>query len=116
VEGVSDKEMKYRHRYLDLICDDRSKQRFIMRSLIIAMIRSMLANRRFIEERIPHLSSLLVEDTATLIADVDVVVVGYQSPEFVAAVQQLRPDQTVVDLVRLAKEVQTPAKYVGICW
>jgi GDP-mannose 6-dehydrogenase len=74
------------------------------------------ANRRFIDERIPHLSSLLVEDTATLIADADVIVVGYQSPEFVAALQQLRPDQTVVDLARLAKKVSTPAKYVGICW
>ena len=74
------------------------------------------ANKRYIDEHIPHLSSLLVEDTAALIADAEVIVVGYQSPEFIAALQQLRPDQTVVDLARLAKKVATPAKYVGICW
>ena len=82
----------------------------------VSTSRLIGANRRFIEERIPHLSSLLVEDTSTLIANADVIVVGYQSPEFVAAMQQLRPDQTVVDLARLAKHVETPAKYVGICW
>jgi GDP-mannose 6-dehydrogenase len=82
----------------------------------VATSRLIGANRRFIEERIPHLSSLLVEDTGTLIADAEVIVVGYQSPEFVEAVQQLRPDQTVVDLARLAKHVRTPASYVGICW
>lgn len=82
----------------------------------VAMSRLIGANRRFIDERIPHLSSLLVEDTDTLIADADVVVIGYSTPEFVAAVQRLRPHQVVVDLARLAKSVDTPARYDGICW
>ena len=82
----------------------------------VATSRLIGANRRFIEERIPHLSSLLVEETTTLIADAEVIVVGYQSPEFVEALQQLRPDQTVVDLARLATHVRTPANYIGICW
>jgi GDP-mannose 6-dehydrogenase len=82
----------------------------------VSTSRLIGANRKFIEEHIPHLSSLLVEDTMTLISDADVIVVGYQSPEFVAAMEHLRPDQTVVDLARLAKQVKTPAKYEGICW
>ena len=82
----------------------------------VSTSRLIGANRRFIEEHIPHLSSLLVEDDETLVANVDVIVVGYQSPEFVAAMETLRPDQTVVDLARLAKQVTTPARYDGICW
>jgi GDP-mannose 6-dehydrogenase len=82
----------------------------------IAMSRLIGANRRFIDEHIPHLSSLLVDTTDALVADADVVVIGYSTPEFVAAVQRLRPDQVVVDLARLAKTVDTPAHYEGICW
>jgi GDP-mannose 6-dehydrogenase len=74
------------------------------------------ANRRFIDEHIPHLSSLLVDDTKELVADADVIVVGYQSPEFATVLESLRPDQTVIDLARLAHHVSTPARYEGICW
>jgi GDP-mannose 6-dehydrogenase len=82
----------------------------------VATSRLIGANRRFIDEHIPHLSSLLVPDTDSLIKDADVIVVGYQSPEFVEALRRLRPEQTVVDLARLAKAVETPAHYEGICW
>jgi GDP-mannose 6-dehydrogenase len=82
----------------------------------VATSRLIGANRRFIEERIPHLSSLIVEDASELAAQSEVVVVGYQSPEFVSVVARLRPDQAVVDLARLARPVATPARYEGICW
>ena len=82
----------------------------------ISTSRLIGANRRFIEEHIPHLSSLLVEDIDALIANAEVIVVGYKSPEFSAVLKRLRPEQTVVDLARLAKTVDTPARYEGICW
>jgi len=82
----------------------------------VSTSRLIGANRRFIDEHIPHLSSLLVTDTDSLIKDADVIVVGYQSPEFAEALRRLRPEQIVVDLARLAKAVDTPAHYEGICW
>jgi GDP-mannose 6-dehydrogenase len=82
----------------------------------VATSRLIGANRRFMEEHIPHLSSLLVSSTEELTAGVDVIVVGYQSSEFSVALQSLRADQTVIDLARLAKQVTTPAHYEGICW
>jgi GDP-mannose 6-dehydrogenase len=74
------------------------------------------ANRRFIEEHIPHLSSLLSENIDEVASQSDVIVIGYKSPEFVQAVARLRPDQVVVDLARLDKTVTTPARYEGIAW
>lgn len=74
------------------------------------------ANRRFMQEHIPHLSSLLVPSAEELARDADVIVIGYQSPEFSAAIQSLRADQAVVDLARIGREVSTPARYEGICW
>jgi len=82
----------------------------------VSTSRLIGANRRFIEEHIPHLSSLLVEDINELATGVDVVVVGHQAPEFVQAVEALRADQTVIDLARPTKQVTTAARYEGICW
>jgi GDP-mannose 6-dehydrogenase len=82
----------------------------------VSTSRLIGANRRFIEEHIPHLSSLLVEDIGDLVAASDVIVIGYSSPEFAQIMQYLRKDQTVVDLARIAKHVATPARYEGICW
>ena len=45
------------------------------------------------------------------------IVVGNQSPEFVDALRRTRPDQIVIDLVRLpmcGSDLQ--ADYRGICW
>jgi GDP-mannose 6-dehydrogenase len=84
----------------------------------VSLSRLVGANKRFIEEHIPHLSSLLVERIDDLVADSEVIVVGYQSPEFARAIEQARPSQVVIDLARVAKtaHAKTPAQYDGICW
>lgn len=82
----------------------------------VSTSRLIGANRRFMEEHIPHLSSLLVGSAEELTAAADVIVVGYNSSEFASALQSLRADQTVIDLARIAKQVTTPARYEGICW
>lgn len=82
----------------------------------VSTSRLIGANRRFIEEHIPHLSSLLTEDLDELAAHAEVLVVGYKSPEFVQVVEGLREDQVVIDLARLDVEAPTRARYEGICW
>ncbi|TFG51162.1 MAG: nucleotide sugar dehydrogenase, partial [Gemmatimonadales bacterium] len=82
----------------------------------VSTSRLIGANRQFIEDHIPHLSSLLVSDPGELAAHAEVVVVGYTSPEFVPVLATLRPDQVVVDLARIARPATTPAHYEGICW
>lgn len=82
----------------------------------VSLSRLVGANKRFIEEHIPHLSSLLVESVEEVVAESDVLVVGYQSPEFARAVQGARPSQTVIDLARVMKHATTAATYDGLCW
>lgn len=82
----------------------------------VSTSRLIGANRRFMEEHIPHLSSLLMESAEELAAEADVIVVGYKSPDFIPVFQSLRTDQTVIDLARLAQRSTTPAHYEGICW
>ena len=53
--GLSDKELRYRYRYLDLIANPEVKDVFRTRSKIIAMIREYLNNRGFMEVETPVL-------------------------------------------------------------
>ena len=74
------------------------------------------ANKRFIEEHIPHLSSLLVERAEDVVAASQVVVVGYASAEFAAALKSMRSDQMIIDLARIEGRESLAAAYDGICW
>lgn len=82
----------------------------------VAMSRLIGANRRFIEEHIPHLSSLLVERVETLVDTSQVVVVGYDSGEFLPALKRMRVDQVIIDLARIGGRDTFTATYDGICW
>jgi len=74
------------------------------------------ANKRFIEEHIPHLSSLLVERADDVVAASQVVVVGYAAAEFAAALKSMRADQVIIDLARIEGREALAAAYDGICW
>lgn len=53
--GIVDKDIIYRQRYLDLITNQESKNRFVMRSQIIAAMRSFFNNHDFLEVETPML-------------------------------------------------------------
>ncbi len=56
--GLSDMEQVYRQRYLDLIVNDESRKRLMLRSRIVASIRATLAGRKFIEVETPMLEGV----------------------------------------------------------
>jgi lysyl-tRNA synthetase class 2 len=51
--GLKDIEIRYRQRYLDIMCNDEVKEVFLMRSLLIKEIRNFLDNLGFIEVETP---------------------------------------------------------------
>lgn len=54
--GLQDIEAKYRARYLDLVMDEESKKRFILRTRVIDSIRRFLNENEFLEVETPVLS------------------------------------------------------------
>jgi len=56
--GITDVELKYRQRYLDMIIDPQVKERFTKRGLIIREIREFLYDRGFIEVETPVLQPI----------------------------------------------------------
>ncbi len=84
------------------------------RNVNLARLRG--ANKDFIENRIPHISKLMMNNLEEIIYHSEVLVIGNKSDEFVNIFKELTPDQHVIDLVRIAESIETEAEYEGICW
>jgi GDP-mannose 6-dehydrogenase len=77
----------------------------------VSMAKLIGANRRFIEQHIPHLSRLMVESIDELIAHAELIVIGNESEEFFQVLGRLRPGQHVIDFTSSGRQVNTPASY-----
>ncbi len=83
----------------------------------VSIARIVGANKRYIEDVIPHISSLLVEDMDDILEHAEVLVIGNNAREFDDVLERLGPDQHVIDLVRLpAGNGNVNGNYEGICW
>jgi GDP-mannose 6-dehydrogenase len=83
----------------------------------VSLAKLVGANKDYIEQQIPHLSSLLCGSVDDVIERSEVIVVGNNSPEFGEALTRCGPDQIVIDLVRLPiSSADVQADYRGICW
>jgi lysyl-tRNA synthetase class 2 len=56
--GLADPEQVYRQRYLDLIVNDESRKRLMLRSRIVSHIRRFLEDQKFIEVETPVLQNV----------------------------------------------------------
>lgn len=76
------------------------------------------SNRRYIEEVIPHIGSLLVQDLKSAVVSSEVVVIGTREADSKTLASYLHEDQTVIDLVNLDKSRRLVGRphYEGICW
>jgi GDP-mannose 6-dehydrogenase len=88
--------------------------RLFDRNVKIASLKG--ANRYYIMNTIPHISKLMVESLDEALAHAQTVVIGNNDPEFKTVPLRLRPDQTIVDLVRIESSLRTDQRYDGICW
>lgn len=83
----------------------------------VLLSRLVGANKEYIDNRIPHLSSLLCDSIDEVLTHADVLIVGNKAPEFVDALHRTRPDQVIIDLVRVSVDsARVQGDYRGICW
>lgn len=79
--------------------------------------RLLGANRRFIEEHLPHIGAQLRPDLERVIAASDLLVVGLNDrTAFEVITRQATASQTVIDLVGMPRRDDLKAEYVGLCW
>ncbi|SMY37340.1 Lysine--tRNA ligase, heat inducible [Photobacterium malacitanum] len=51
--GLTDQEMRYRQRYVDLIVNDDSRRAFVIRSKVVSAIRNFMVTKGFMEVETP---------------------------------------------------------------
>jgi GDP-mannose 6-dehydrogenase len=74
------------------------------------------ANREYIMKSIPHIERLMVASVEQVLDHADVIVIGNRGEEFTGLADKLRPDQLVIDFVRIRQIEERHANYAGICW
>ena len=83
----------------------------------VHLSRLLGANRRFLEQHLPHISSLLRADIESVIAESDVVIVGLNDPRTLQAVSSnVRSGQIVIDLVNMPNRHEVRGMVTGLCW
>lgn len=83
----------------------------------VHLSRLLGANRRFIEQHVPHIGAHLRSDIESVIAGSDLLVVGRAHPGiFEALKRDVREDQIVLDLVRIPGSEALRCQVMGLCW
>jgi len=78
----------------------------------VSLARLVGANKRYIQEKIPHISRLMVDDPAVLARDCELIVIGNEESEVHSILEQLESRQFVIDLRPASKNrVHTKAHY-----
>ena len=81
----------------------------------VSLARLFGSNREYIEQGIPHIAKLMRGSIDEVLNASDTIVIGNKSEEFRQIESRLRPEQTVIDLVRLFDRPSGDG-YQGICW
>ena len=75
------------------------------------------ANRRFIEQHVPHIGSLLRENIREVIDGSDLLGVGLNDSHTLDLLRKhVRDDQAVIDLVGVRDGKPIGGRYEGLCW
>jgi len=83
----------------------------------VALAKLVGANKRYIEQSIPHISSLMVGSPKEAIEAGELVVISKKNAQIQEAVATHAGNRTVYDLVRVSPEtVRSIPNYEGICW
>lgn len=74
------------------------------------------ANKDYLYNHIPHISSLMVDSIDQLLSHADTIVIGNKAQEFKEVVKNHKANQHVIDFVRITDQVHKEGDYEGICW
>jgi GDP-mannose 6-dehydrogenase len=81
----------------------------------VSLARLFGSNKEYIEHEIPHIAKLMRSSIGEVLDAAKTIVIGNKSEEFRQIESRLRPDQTIIDLVRLFDR-RSGDGYQGICW
>ena len=72
-------------------------------------------NKEYIDSKIPHLSSLMLDDAKKVIDTSDVIIINTREKEFIPLLKNCS-DKIIIDMVRLDDSLLENSNYKGINW
>lgn len=83
----------------------------------VQLSRLIGANKRYIDEAIPHIGDLMCDSLAAAVGDAGAVVLGLNDEQLQEElIERNRPEQYVLDLVGMKTPDRIRGEYQGICW
>jgi GDP-mannose 6-dehydrogenase len=82
----------------------------------VELARLFGANKQYIEQEIPHISSLMKSNLDDVIDSSEVIIIGKPQDEFRALSGKLGNGRVIIDLVRLLVVPDNQKSYQGVCW
>jgi GDP-mannose 6-dehydrogenase len=73
-------------------------------------------NKEYIDQRIPHLYKLMVNQLDELIDNTEVVVVNNREKEYIDVIMETESPAVIIDMVRLPDPIRLRKNYIGINW
>ena len=75
------------------------------------------ANKRYIEEVVPHIGSLMCESVEVVMQDAGIVVIGLSGDDIMTSLyNNSKTDQFFLDLVGVPEPQRLKGEYRGVCW
>lgn len=74
------------------------------------------ANRKFIDQKISHVSDLMVESLDDVLEGSECIIIGNKDKHYEGVLDRVTADQIVIDLVRINKEQTSADGYHGLSW
>jgi len=74
------------------------------------------ANKRYLDETIPHITSLMESSVANVLDKSDLVIVSKNTNQFREELERRKKDLFVLDLVRIFADYRGRQNYEGISW
>ncbi|WGF87678.1 nucleotide sugar dehydrogenase [Marinivivus vitaminiproducens] len=82
----------------------------------VNLARLLGANKQYIHDMVPHIPTLMVDSVEDVLTFGDVIIIGNNDPDFHDVPRRLRPDQVLVDTVRLPGTGVSTETYRGVNW
>lgn len=83
----------------------------------VNVARLVGANKKYIEESIPHISSLMVNSCEEIVEHAEVLIVGIIDDEIKKVLSDsTKNEQIILDLVSLNNKDDLKGTYTGVCW
>ena len=83
----------------------------------VHLSRLLGANKRFIEQHLPHIGKLIHSDIGEVVSQSDVLIVSLSDASVFDALRaRVGREQLVLDLVRMPDTQAWPCKVEGLCW